>query len=88
MDRVGRWATVHGVAEESDNLANKQQGCTENSVFKWKMDLDSSLNEVNVARLCLTLCDPTDYTRHGILQARILEWAAFPFSGGSFQPRD
>ena len=28
------------------------------------------------------------YTVHGILQARILEWAAFPFSRGSFQPRD
>ena len=25
---------------------------------------------------------------HGILQARILEWAAFPFSRGSSQPRD
>ena len=24
----------------------------------------------------------------GILQARILEWVAFPFSRGSFQPRD
>ena len=29
-----------------------------------------------------------DYTLHGILQARILEWVAFPFSGGSSQPRD
>ena len=28
------------------------------------------------------------YTVHGILQARILEWAAFPFSKGSSQPRD
>ena len=25
---------------------------------------------------------------HGILQARILEWIAFPFSRGSSQPRD
>ena len=25
---------------------------------------------------------------HGILQARILEWVAFPFSKGSSQPRD
>ena len=29
-----------------------------------------------------------DYTVHGILQARILEWVAFPFSRGSSQPRD
>ena len=25
---------------------------------------------------------------HGILQTRILEWVAFPFSRGSFQPKD
>ena len=24
---------------------------------------------------------PMDYTVHGILQARLLEWVAFPFSG-------
>ena len=29
-----------------------------------------------------------DYTVHGILQARILEWVAFSFSRGSSQPRD
>ena len=29
-----------------------------------------------------------DYTVHAILQARILEWVAFPFSRGSFQLRD
>ena len=30
----------------------------------------------------------TPWTVHGILQARILEWVAFPLSRGSFQPRD
>ena len=39
--------------------------------------------KVKVALLCPTLCDPMDYTVHGILQARILEWVAVPFSGGS-----
>ena len=29
-----------------------------------------------------------DYTVHGILQARILEWVDFPFSRGSSQPRN
>ena len=29
-----------------------------------------------------------DYTLHGTLQARILEWVAFPFSGGSSQLGD
>ena len=42
----------------------------------------------SVSLLCLTLCDPMNYTVHGILQARILEWVAFPFSRGSSQPRD
>ena len=44
--------------------------------------------KVKVTQPCLTLWDPMDYTAHGILQARILEWVAFPFSRGSFQPRD
>ena len=44
--------------------------------------------EVKVAQSCLILCNPMDYTVHGILQARILEWVAIPFSRGSSQPRD
>ena len=44
--------------------------------------------KVKVIQLCPTLCDPIDYTVHGILQARILEWVAFPFSRGSSQPKD
>ena len=43
---------------------------------------------VKVAQLCPTLCDPMDYIVHGILQARILEWVAFPVSRGSSQHRD
>ena len=41
-----------------------------------------------VAQLCLTLYDPMDCIVHEILQARTLEWEAFPFSRGSSQPRD
>ena len=44
--------------------------------------------KVKVTHLCLTLCEPKDYTVHGILQARIVEWVAVPVSRGSFQPRD
>ena len=39
--------------------------------------------KVKVAQSCPTLCDPMNYTVHGILQARILEWIAFPFYRGS-----
>ena len=43
---------------------------------------------MKVIQLCLSLCNPMDYTVHGILLTRILEWVAFPFSRGSSQPRD
>ena len=47
---------------------------------------------VLVAQSCLTLCDPLDCSPpgssvHGILQARILEWIAMPFSRESSRPR-
>ena len=44
--------------------------------------------KVKVAQWCPTLCEPVDYTVHGILQARILGWVAVPFSRRSSQPRD
>ena len=56
-------------------LLENQRGCL------------SELNGVKVVQSCLTLCDPMDYSVYGILQARILEWVAIPFSRGSFQPR-
>ena len=43
---------------------------------------------VKLAQLRPTLCDPTDYTVHRILQARILKWVAIPFSKGSSQLRN
>ena len=41
-----------------------------------------------VAQSCLTLGNPMDYTVHGVLQARILEYVAGLFSRESSQPRD
>ena len=46
------------------------------------------LVKVKVTQLHPTLCDPMDYTVHGIVQARILEWVAFAFCRVSSQPRD
>ena len=43
---------------------------------------------VKVTWLCPTVCGLMDYTVHGILQARILEWIAISSSRGSSQPRD
>ena len=44
-------------------------------------------SKVKVAQLFPTLCEPMDYTVHGILQARIPEWVAIPFGRFSW-PRD
>ena len=43
--------------------------------------------KVKVAQSGPTFCNPMEYRVHGILQARILEWVAFPLQGSS-QPRD
>ena len=58
-------------------------------------DLENLLVKVKalVMKLPLTLCDtkdcsPPGSSAHGILQARILEWVAIPFSKGSSWPRD
>ena len=48
---------------------------------------------VFIVQSCPILFDPMDYSSpgssvHGILQARIVEWVATPFSRGSSRPRD
>ena len=43
---------------------------------------------IKVAQSCPTLCNPMGYIVHGILQTRILEWVAIPFSRRCSQPRD
>ena len=53
-----------------------------------KFDVIESEVKVKVIQSCPILCNPMDYTVHGILKARILEWVAFPFSRVSSQPRD
>ena len=64
------------------------------SEIQEKFDDLSYLSEwVIITQSCLTVCNPMDYSLpgsyvHGILQARILEWVAIPFSRGSSQPRD
>ena len=60
----------------------------QNLKYKYVRKMKAKIDLVKVTQLCLTLCDPMDYTIHGILQARILEWVAFSFSRGSSRPRD
>ena len=40
--------------------------------------------KVKAPQLCPTLCDLPASSVHGILQARTLEWVAYPFSRGIF----
>ena len=68
--------------------AGKCRLCSKNGVKSYLAQAYLKWNEVKVTQLCLTLCDSTDYTVQGILQARILEWVGVQFSRGSSQPRD
>ena len=51
-----------------------------------KFDVIESEVKVKVIQSCPILYNPMDYIVHGILQVRILEWAAFPFSRGLPNP--
>ena len=53
-----------------------------------KFSLSDILVKVKAAQSCLNLCNPMDYTVQGILQARILERVAVPFSSVSSQGRN
>ena len=67
------------MGESLKNLEKEPFSICNSQIKKWKM---------KVAQSHQTVCDPMNYTLHGILQARILEWVAVPFSKGSSQPRD
>ena len=61
--------------------------------FKKNITLKESEKKVLVAQSCPTLCNsmdcsPSGSSVHGILQERVLEWVAIPFSRGSSWPRD
>ena len=66
----------------------KQPRCPSTDEWIKQCGTYTEWNIESVTQSCLTLCDPMAYTVHGILQARILEWVAFPFSRGWSQPRD
>ena len=61
-------------------------------IFLWKKCYFLLFNSTDImwSESCSVLshCDSMNCTVHGILQARILEWVAFPLSRGSSQSRD
>ena len=78
---------------EPQHRQNTHEGCKRRELFVTTVNV-----KVKVTQSCPnsvvsdSFCDPRDYTVHGILQAilqaRIVEWIAFPFSRRSSQPRD
>ena len=82
-DGWASWAAVYGIAQSQTRL--KRLSC---SIPNWVVSCPFEHVTVKVAQSCPTLCNPMDHRVYGILQARILEWVAFPFSRGSSQPRD
>ena len=56
----------------------------------WEDPLEEGMATHSVVLACRILMDRGAWWAivHGILQARILEWEAVPFSKGSSQPRD
>ena len=84
----------HDTQEEEPWPAGRHQ--TLKKIWKQSTSTGKVLNIINccglVAQSCLTLCDLMDSSLpsssiHGILQARILEWVAIPFSRGFPWPR-
>ena len=79
--REAWWAAVYGVAQSRTRLKRHSSSSSSTHMKKVK---------VLVAQL---LCNPLDCVPpgssvHGILQARILQWVAIPFSRGSSLLRD
>ena len=84
--------------EEINNCNNKIRYHIYTKDFNYNFLMLTSKNththlSLLVTQLCLTLCDPMDCSPpgssvHGIFQARIMEWVAISFSGGSSWPRE
>ena len=70
------------------DLATEQQQQIPVSILHFYICSSGINMKMKLAQSCPTLCNLLDYTAHGILQAKILEWVAIPFSKGSSQFRD
>ena len=58
--------------------------CAPEAITKFRGGFEIGYGNLEVSQSCPTLCN---YTVHGILQARKLEWVAMPSSRGSSPPR-
>ena len=72
-------------AKDPDKAQNADRGVPHFISVLLLLLMMGSMCACSVATSCPTLCNPMDYSpsgssAHGILQARILEWVAMPFS--------
>ena len=88
--RILEWGAIPFSRESSWPGNWTQVSCAAGRFFTiWATrEAPLSVLKVKVIQSRLTLCDPMDYTDHGFLQARILEWVAIPISRGSSRPKD
>ena len=82
MDRGAWWATVHGVARESDTTSQLNTTISTSILHIFLLTAAAAAKSL---QSCPTLCDPRDSSPPGspvpgILQARTLEWVAISFS--------
>ena len=78
-------------------VSNKVGSFPHGAISSWEKETHTEgikeLVRVKVDQWCPTVCNPMNRSPpgssvHGILQERIMEWVAIPFSRGSSQPRD
>ena len=67
---------------KSPGKSERERQVSHDVTHMWNLKYD-----VKITQSCLSLCDHMDCSPE-ILQARILEWVAFPFSRGSSQARN
>ena len=96
IDRGAWWTTMHGIAKSLTWLRNEAH-TSAYSKFPKIGNSPDALKLVDIWRKCdiwykwILLISRKKFVYlavHGILQARILEWVAIPFSRGSSQFRD
>ena len=84
-------SSLHHLGRQTSNSTSQfwmLQELQKKKIPSYKPNLCFLKVKVKITQLCPVLCDPMDYTVHGILQARMLEWVAYSFSRGSSRPRD
>ena len=79
MRNAGLEEAQDGIKIARRNISNLRYA-DDTTLMAESEELKSLLMKVIVTQSCPTLCNPMDYIVHGIIQARKLEWVAFPFS--------